>query len=166
MKPRQAGFGIMEIMVTVAVIVVGLIGTMSAFLGTTRLSDDNRWNILFDVASRNAIEQLRSVAFTSVTTEFGPGSGKQDFWFDDEGNLLFADPGDAAGTGRFEFFNNESAIPSSFADLAGGFDLNANGVVENGLITDYKLLPTRVSVSISLFSGPLTLDSELLLTSW
>ena len=45
------------------------------------------------------------------------------------------------------FFNDESNIPAEFPGLSNGFDLNGNGIVETGAITDYTVLPTRLTLS-------------------
>ena len=147
MKKPQAGISLVELTVAILLISVAVTALMAGFTSVARLDDETRNNTVLTVASRNLIESLKVGPFQTVTTDFGAGSGREKFWFGSDGELLFIDPGDAVTAGKVSFFNDESAIPAEFPGLANGFDLNGNGVIDVGPITDYTVLPTRLTLS-------------------
>lgn len=166
MSRSQDGSSLVELLVALSVFVVGVLGLAGGFLGTTRLAEDSRDNTLLDVATGNIIATLRGVPYFVVVDEFGPGSGKDQFWCSSDGTISLTDPGNAFATGQIEFFNNESAIPGSFAGTDGGFDLNGNGVVDSGPVSDYILLPVRTSLTIPQPGGSRVVNADFFLVSW
>ncbi len=146
---RQGGWSFVELTAAITLLLLGVLGVASSFLGTTRLSETVRDNNILGVATRNVIESLRTDMFSAVADRFGPGSGREGFWIGPDGSVTFTDPGNSIATGTITLYNDESAIPSCFGDLSGGFDLNANGTIETGPITGYWILPIQINLSMT-----------------
>jgi len=164
MNARQAGWSHVELVAAMALLVTGFLGLAVGFHGTSRLAQDSRDTGVLNAGCRNVIEVLRSVPFASVTTEFGPGSGKDLIWCGRDGAISFSDPGDAMASGRIELFDDESSIPPAFEDLDSGFDLNADGTVESNSVSDYKILPGLLTFDAVSASGPRTLTVHFILS--
>lgn len=166
----QGGFTLLEIAAAATLLVVGVLSLAATFLSTSRLYEDNRDTRIVATALRNVVETLRGEDFLTLTQNYGSGTANPQFWVGDDGVVSFVDPGDAHISGTILFFADESAIPSEFADLTGGFDLNADGVITSGAITDYEVLPTRITFAISNdLSGSRSRQVDLVLTfkqSW
>ena len=147
MKTRTAGFSFVELTVALLLLVVAVTALVTGFVNSTRLSEDTRTTAILTVGMRNLIETLRDVPLENVPAQFGLGSGQNQCWCNTEGEISFADPGDAIASGTLEFFNTESAIPAEFATMGVGFDLNGNGVVETTPVTDCQVLPVRLTMT-------------------
>ena len=144
MSTRQAGFGIIEVMVALSVMTVGLMGLLAAFLGSMRLTEQSQEHYVLSIGIRNAIEILRSAPFATAATEFSAGSGKDVFWCTRDGAVTFFDPGDAFARGRIEVFPDETVIAPFLSKQAAkwlaqehippaffngqGLDLNLDGI--------------------------------------
>jgi len=164
MRARESGWSYIELLATVTILVVGVIALMKGFFDGSRLTETARETTLLNAACRNVVETLRTVPFNGVVAQYGSGSGRDRFWCGPEGVVSFSAMNNAWAQGRIEFFNNESAIPSSFANLSGGFDLNANGTVEAQPVSDFKILPVRVTCDVAppSQSRPVTLELILM----
>ena len=163
MNTRTGGWSLLELSVSITVLVVALLGLATGLHGTARLEETNRENQLLGVACKNLIAELRTVSFSTVVASYGAGSGKENFWIGSDKKLYFATKADALATGQIEFFNNESAMPSSWTQFSGGLDLNANGTVES-TVTDYRVLPTRFTLNLTRPDGVRTHVLNLILT--
>ena len=86
---RNGGFSLLEIFGAITLLMAGLVAFAGVFLSTTRMTDRTRENNLVTITLRNAVETLEATEFTTLVTEFGTGSPKEDFWCEDDGALLF-----------------------------------------------------------------------------
>jgi hypothetical protein len=161
---RCGGFSLLELFGSITLLMAGLVAFGGVFLSTTQMTDRNRENNLVTITVRNAVETLEAATFANVTAEFGAGSSKEYFWCQDDGALLFADPGDAEIAGRFYVYNNEQAMPTSFADLSLDADINANLIIDLLPVTNYVILPARVELTVVNASPPRVVTVDLILT--
>ncbi len=139
---------LVEIAIAISILAIGALAFAGTFVNTAQLSQDTRDTRVITVAMKNVLETLHAEHFPSLTTNYGQGTANPSFWCTDDGTVVFTDPGNASVTGSIEFFNDESSIPASFAGLNGGFDLNADGTVSSGPVSDYRILPTRITMTV------------------
>ena len=111
-----------------------------------RLSEDNHHTALITSACRSIFATLQSDDFDDLTTDYGSGTPIPQFWVLSTGDITVANPGNAAVSGTITFFPDESSIPASFAALGSSYDLNNNGSID-GVVTDYRILPTRITLT-------------------
>ncbi len=166
---RSSGFSLLELVCALTILVVGALALMATFLSTMRLADESRELAVLTASCRNMIEALKSEPFKTLPQNFGPSTVKSNFWSEPSGAVCFSAPSQTEVSGTIEFFNNEGQIPSSFADLAGGFDLNGNGSVDSTPVTDYKVLPGRIVATLNGKNGQRSVTLDFILTpceSW
>lgn len=144
-RAREGGFTLLEIMIGAFLLQVGLMALASGFMVHNRATTENRDADLQKLAARNMSEVLRSTAFTSLVTAYGP-TGNDTFWSDEHGNIAFTTaPTDAPVTGTIVLYNDIATIPASFADLA---DLFTPGTDPAGkLYNDLGVLPVRLTIT-------------------
>ena len=145
--PRDGGFTLVEVVLALTILSVGVLGLAASFGSMAGAGEDREREIRNQTIIDNALSALRGVDFVSVVAEFGSASDQAAFWCTEDGSVVFADPGDSVATGSILLFDDESTVPVSFADAAQGLDLNGNGTIESGAITDYRILPVRVTVT-------------------
>ncbi len=163
---KSEGFTLIEFAMALTIFSVGVLGTVATFGSLNNLGDQRELEVSRSTILRNAIATLQTVDYADVPASFGTGSGQESFWCRSDGSVVFTDPGDAIGVGQYILFVDESAIPTAFADLFLGFDLNGNGVIENGPVTDYRLLPVRITISLTEQGVVLAKSSDLLFRAW
>jgi hypothetical protein len=110
------------------------------------------------------IGELRKVPFSNLLTAYGSMSGKDSFWIGQDLKLYFTAQPNSLATGQIQFFNKESAMPSPWPSFSAGFDLNASGTIEPNPVTNYRVLPTRITLNTDRMDGAGTLVMDLLLT--
>jgi Tfp pilus assembly protein PilV len=69
-KPRQAGFTLVEAIVTALVLAVGVMGLMGAFALSGALSQTAREWTVASTAARGKIEEIRGASYTSVLATY------------------------------------------------------------------------------------------------
>lgn len=69
-KPRQAGFTLVEAIVTALVLAVGVMGLMGAFALSGALSQTAREWTVASAAARGKIEEIRGATYTSVLATY------------------------------------------------------------------------------------------------
>ena len=74
------------------------------------------------------------------------------------GQPAFGDP-----PGDITFFDDESSIPSTFADFDKGFDLDKSGSVAAGSAMDVTVLPVRMQFTLVGGANPRTLTLDYFL---
>jgi len=163
MRLRETGWSIVELMVSITVLVVGLLSLAAGLFGASRLNESTHDNYVLSEAYNNAVAALQTAPFSSLTASFGPGSPKQAFWVDQNGGLFYKAPTDSLAQGTIEIFNIESAMPTSWSGLATGLDLNANGKVDTGPVTNYLVLPVRITLTMDRRYGQRTFTADLIL---
>lgn len=134
------------------------------YLSTTGMVDRTQANNLVGVTLHNAVQELEAAQFSTLVSEFGPGGAKEFFWCEDDGALLFSDPGDAGVAGRFFLYNDEQNIPPEFADLGSEPDINANLTVDTAPVNDYLILPVRIVLTMRNVSPSDEVTLDLILT--
>lgn len=164
----------LEIMVSIAILMVAVSGMASAMLSSMQLNRVNGETTLAHEAARQAIETVQSQTFDDVFALYnadplddpgGAGTGPgPDFTV----TGLTAQAGDADGlVGQVLFPTQGAQVREDVADAGWRMprDLNADGAVD-GLdhAGDYQLLPVRVRVQWRGISGPRVLDFETLLS--
>jgi len=169
---RETGWSSVELVASVSLLVVGLMSLAIGFHGTARLASTSRQNYLLSLTCRNMIAELEGSSFSTLTSEYGPSSGKSAFWSGDndadgkaEAELFYSAPTTSLASGSVQFFNNESSMPSTWCTLTSGLDLDADGIVGLTADTDYKILPTRITISVNGTDGTRTLTTDLILVN-
>lgn len=163
MKYRQAGWSLIELMIAISFLLVGLMSLILGYHNAFRLDENARDQHLMKLACNNMIAEAQAVPLSTVTTQFGSGSGKENFWCGQDDRICFADPGNALATGQITFFTNESAMPLSWSGFSGGLDLNGNGIIDSGSVTDYRILPTRITITANRPDGVRTFTTDFIL---
>ncbi len=161
---RCGGFSLLELFGSITLLTAGLVAFGGVFLSTSQMTDKNRENNLVTITVRNAVETLEAANFATLTTEFGAGDPKEYFWCQDDGALLFTDPGDAEIAGRFFLHNDEQAMPASFADLSLDADINANLIIDIIPVTNYVILPARIQLTVVNASPARVVTVDIILT--
>jgi prepilin-type N-terminal cleavage/methylation domain-containing protein len=144
---NRQGFTLVEMVIALTIFSVGILGLAATFGSMARAGQDREREIRNSAIMSNTLSVFESVPFEEIAAAFGPGSGRDQFWCDPAGEVWFAKPGDVSAIGEIEIFDEESGIPTSFAGLTFGLDLNGNGTVEAGVVSDYQILPVRVTVT-------------------
>jgi type II secretory pathway pseudopilin PulG len=161
---RERGLTLFELLVSITVLLVALIGLISVMYYTTRLNTTNRENLAALRAAERQIETLRAIKLEEIVPRYNAtiaddlGTGANPgAYFDVEG----LKPAGSAKVGRIAFPGDGIKLLESVTDPAWGMprDLNGNGVVDttdvNG--TDLKILPVLVEISWTGIQGPRTM---------
>jgi prepilin-type N-terminal cleavage/methylation domain-containing protein len=156
--PPRAGFTLLEVLIASGVLLVVAAALVAVFLVSARRSAENSGESLLSVAARNVIARLHAEEFETLTTSLPTA-----FFGAENGAISFTDPGDAPISGTLEFFNDEQGIPSSFGELSGDFDLNANGTIDDSPVSDYKVLPARIDLILNDPTSPRTATIHVVL---
>ena len=143
---NEQGFTLVELTISITVLAVGVLGTAATFGSLAKIGDERTQETSRSVVLRNAIATLQTVDFADAPTLFDPTV--QTFECLPDGTVILDESPDAIGKGRFQFFTDEGSIPDGFADLPGGFDLNGNGVIDAGAVSDFRLLPVRITIAL------------------
>jgi len=158
-RGRQAGFTLIEVVASTAVLVIGCLGVSSAITSSSRLMELNRERTLAHEAARAQMELLENATFAQVFALY---------------NATKADDPGGAGTGPGPNFavaglnaqrNDADGLPGEIIfPTVGGLglqltenlvdrrlrmpsDLNGDGLISAGaMIGSYSVLPVRVRV--------------------
>lgn len=170
---RRRGMSLLEVLVSVAVLTVGLAGFLQTIVTVTALESSNQDHVAANAAARAMLEQLRSTTFNEVFRRFNAspdddpaGGASPGAAFDVVG--LRPLPGqNFPGTVRFPV---ETANPDVLredlvdAQLGTPLDLNADGALTNANCAgDYRLLPVVVTVEWQSNRGPASLEIRTIL---
>ena len=140
----QNGFTLIEIFIATGILLIVIAALVGVFMVAASRATENNGNVLLSVVARNIIARLRAEEFVTLTADF-----QTTFHGTENGSISFADPGDAPVSGTLEFFDDENNIPGSFGELSDTFDLNANGEIDATPVSDYKVLPTRIHLTLN-----------------
>ncbi len=172
---KEAGFGLVEVMVALAIIAVGVVGLLAALLPAIQLSDTSRETTVAMNAAREMIAIIdRSWSFDDTFAMYNkdsnddpdgagtaPGPG---FIVED----LSAQPGDADGfVGRISFPVTGAALREDTMNPELGMprDLNGDGVVDAADHSgDYIILPVTVIIEWQGAAGLRSTEISTLLT--
>lgn len=140
----ERGFSIVELVIALTVLSVGILALAGTLGSSMRLGSDRTSEIQRAIHLQNVRNIIAGVPFDEIGATFGSGSGNQEFWCTELGQVLFNDPGDAVSGGSIEVFTDETSIPDSFGATDEKLDLNANGTIDAAPVTDYRILPVRI----------------------
>jgi prepilin-type N-terminal cleavage/methylation domain-containing protein len=177
---RAQGFTLIELMVALAVFVLGVLGFTRTMVAMERAQLAARESARATQAARTILERIQAEAFPEAFRRYN-GSGA-----DDPGGVntapgknfevqgLSARPGDPDGMPGEVLFPSPDGQPlvlsESVVDARWGMprDLNGDGVVTAGAnyATEYSLLPVRVRVEWLSAAGPCQVQIETLLGNY
>jgi hypothetical protein len=171
MNTREGGFSTVDIVASITVLVLGLMSMAVGFCNASRLASTTHDNYLLSQAHRGFVADLQSAQFANLPTEYGPSSGKDNFWLKvvdtvtrTAGEILYAAPVDPYVEGKVQLFPDESTPPSGWRGITGGLDLDADGTANGSSASDYRVLPTSIEITVQALDGPRTLQSDLIIT--
>lgn len=164
MSRREGGWSLVELAVSVSFVVIGVLGLALGMFRAANLQEETRENCLLSQTFRNILAEVQKVPFSSVTTTFGPSSGKDKFWCAEDGGVYFSPPKKYEASGQIQFFTQESAVPKVLSGLTGSLDLSGNGTIDLFPVTDYKVLPVRLTLTLDRSEGSTTHVADFLLT--
>lgn len=169
MHTREGGWSTVDLLASITVLVIGLMGMAVGFCSASRLAATTRDNYLLNQAHRGFVADLQSSQFTNLPNEYGPSSGKETFWLNvldpitrTAGDILYTAPSDPYVEGQVQLFPDESALPSGWQGVS--LDLDADGSVSGSSSTDYRILPASIAITVQAIDGPRTLESDLIIT--
>ncbi|MFN0059623.1 MAG: hypothetical protein ACKVX7_14295 [Planctomycetota bacterium] len=160
----ESGLSLVDLLIAISLLTLGVLAHCLVAFDCIRLAEASRTNDQVVVALRNAIGELRQVPFNAIETNFGAGSGQEAFWLDLDGQLAFVEPTDFFATGGFEFFTDEDSLPAEFGATNNSLDLNGNGSIEAGTISNYKVLPVRISLALNPRFGAIAVSYPMYLS--
>jgi len=164
MKCRQSGWSLIELMIAITFLLVGLVSLIVGYHNAFRLDENARDQHLMKLVCSNMIAEAQAVPLSTVTTAFGVGSTKENFWCGQDERIYYGDPGNALATGQITFFTSEAAMPLSWSGFSGGLDLNGNGIIDIVPVTDYRILPARITITANRPDGVRTFTTDFILT--
>lgn len=169
----RRGMSLLEVLISIAVLVIGLSGFLQAIVTTSALESTSSEQAAAAAAARAAVEQLRATPFDQVFARYntapqddpaGVVSPGANFAVED----LRTRPG-ATAAGRIRF-PVASAAPATLredlVDAALGLplDLDADGVIDaTDHAADYRLLPVVVTVEWESRRGPASFELRTIL---
>ena len=145
----ECGFSLVELIIALTVLSVGILALAGTLGSSMRLGNDRTSEIQRAIHVQNVRNTIAAIPFDEIGATFGPGSGNEEFWCTGLGQVLFNDPGDAVTSGSIEVFTDESSVPETFGAPNEQLDLNANGTIDAAPVTDYRILPVRISLGTS-----------------
>jgi Tfp pilus assembly protein PilV len=160
-KPRaNGGFTLLEIMISLMILVLCIIGLLSVIAHTTRQNQVDRENLIALKAAESKIEEMRQFKVEEIYSRYNANAGDDALYAglhpgptfrfsvsatdDGQGTLSF--PGD--GTNLIE----DPLDPDPIAR-----DLNLNGIPGDLATANYVVLPVTVSLTWNGIRGPRTL---------
>ncbi|MEM7233879.1 MAG: hypothetical protein AAF517_17005 [Planctomycetota bacterium] len=162
---RDDGWGWIELMGATVMLLLAVMGVTSVLVGSTRLNEESRENVMLTVAAGNIMETLEAEPFETLYQTYGFGTDIESFWVLEDGSVVTEETAGARAKAYLYLFRDESGIPAEFADFGTGFDLNANGSVDTGVVNDYRVLPIRIVFDVLNPLFPRTETLEFILTS-
>ncbi len=165
MKPTQeAGFGVLEVLAALLIAVIGVLAFVGSIAKTSAIARDTLLNDQATAAIRNVMEEMREADFAGLKLLYEPGGEREEFWVGADGAVIYVEPDDVVGHGTIAIHTDESAIPAGFADFGGECDLNRDGDID-GDVSDYKMLPVRVSLDLGSEESARTIALDVLLAA-
>jgi type II secretory pathway pseudopilin PulG len=158
------GLTLFELLVSITVLLVALIGLVSVMYYTTRLNTVNRENLAALRAAELQIETLRALKLEEIVPRYnattaddlGTGTNPGAF-FDVEGLKA----GSGGRVGKISFPGDGIKLLENVTDAAWGMprDLNGNGVIDVVDVSgpDLKLLPVKVEITWTGVQGQRTM---------
>ncbi len=167
-KMKQKGFTLVEVMVTVTIMSVGILGLLQTLLLTTRLNTFSKEKTIAMEAAREKLEELRVYKFQEIYRAFnsdpsddpdGPGTGPGPN-FEVQGLNVRSDDPDGV-TGRIAFPERETTVDP---ELGMPRDLNGDGLItDDDISLDYIFLPVSIYVEWARDQGPREIRIQTLL---
>jgi len=174
--PRRAGFTLIEVIISSAVLVIGCLGLSAAITSSARLMELNRERGLAHEAARAELETLENSTFGDVFARFNATTADDPVGITSPGrnfavaglNAVRGDPDGLPGEVVFPTLGDLGLqLTEAYADARFRMpgDLNGDGIAKAGAMTGvYSVLPVRVRVR---WRGPtgnstLELDNVLL----
>ena len=180
----RGGFTVLEVTISAAVLVVGVLGMVSAVAASLKLVEANRETMVAHQAARALAEQMQNGTFSQIFANYnslgsddpggaGRGHGAS---FDvpglrlsDEDRAAAQHAGRSTSVGAVEFpTNGAGALSESVTDAALWMpsDLNGDGAITAGAMPgSYLVLPVRIRVTWSGVAGPRTVTFQTLLVN-
>lgn len=157
---RRAGFTVLEVTISAAVLVIGVLGMVGSIAASLKLVGTNKETVIAHQAARGLVERMQNVTFAQVFATYNgnaaddpsgantaPGSR-----FDIEGlapQPVAAGQTARAGTISFPTIAGTNTLSESVVDAELGMprDLNGDGVITAGAMPgSYLILPVRIQV--------------------
>ena len=167
-KMKQKGFTLVEVMGTVSIMSIGILGLFQTLLLTTRLNTFSREKTIAMEAAREKLEELRVYEFQEIYRAFnsdhsddpdGPGTGPGPN-FEVQGLNVRSDDPDGM-TGRIAFPERETTVDP---ELEMPRDLNGDGLItDDDISLDYIFLPVSIYVEWAGYQGPREIRIQTLL---
>lgn len=158
-RRRRAGFTLIEVIASSAVLVIGCLGLSSAITSSSRLMELNRERTLAHEAARAQMEALEGAEFGQVFALYNASTADDPNGAGTGPGANFAVAGLNAQRDDADGLPGEIVFPTvgslglqlteSFGDARLGMpsDLNGDGLVSAGAMTgSYRILPVRVRV--------------------
>lgn len=151
---RRQGFLLLEVMLTIAILTIGILGVLIVFQANFRASSDVGAQDIASTALENAVETLETADFNSLYAAFqGVRLPVTD---------LVAPNGGPASV-FIQFDVNETSLPPEYGPVA---DIDGDGVMSNpNAAASYVLLPARLTLDYVMSYGQESEVMYLLLAS-
>ena len=162
-RPSRAGFGILELLIALAVMLLGLSGLVSVLLENLALGDQARSMGIAVQASRSRLEQLQGADLSTTFANFNdfagddPVGGAPGSDFAVPG--LDPDPADGDGMSGEIVFPVAAGGPGTLSETGPAFpgmprDLNLDGdAVDADVTADFGMLPVVLRLRWRAASG-------------
>ncbi len=170
---RRAGFTLVEVIASSAVLVIGCLGLSSAITSSARLMDLNRQRTLAHEAARAQMEALENATFAQVFALYDASMADDPNGIGTAPGRNFAVAGLNAQRGDADGLPGEILFPTvadaglqlteNYVDPRLGMpcDINGDGVTSaGGLAGSYSILPVRVRVRWRGPTGNSTLEID------
>jgi prepilin-type N-terminal cleavage/methylation domain-containing protein len=69
-RASRAGFSLLEVMLSMSILAIAIVGTASAVLVSSKLNDRSRYEAIALEAAEDKLAQIRETAFANVATTF------------------------------------------------------------------------------------------------
>ena len=174
-RRRRAGFTLIEVVISSAVLVIGCLGLSAAITSSSRLMELNRERALAHEAARSQLEAIENATFGQAFARFNATAADDPAGVTSPGRN-FAVPGLNAVRGDADGLPGEIIFPTvgglgtqlceTFADARFRMpgDLNGDGLAKAGAMTgSYSVLPVRVRVRWRGPTGNSTLELDTVL---
>lgn len=174
-KRSRKGMSLLEVLVSIAVLVIGLAGFLQSLITTSSLEADTQDQAAASAAARATLERMRATPFTQVFARYNSTAADDPGGVVSPGNLF-----DVAGLRAMpgQVFAGEIIFPADadspavlredilFPDLGTPLDLDFDGAIDgDDHAADYRLLPVLVRVTWESGHGPASFELRTILGS-
>jgi len=168
-RTGSSGFTLVEVVVALAILVVGVLGALSAVSSSAVVGESTPELTRAQLGAQAMLERLRTENFSALFAQHNEKSGQSGFAVvglapqDGDadgmvGEILFPTP-----PGEPDVLREDSVLP----DFGLPLDLDGDGVLENDDVSGtYVQLPVRVRVAWSGRSGDHEVSYETVLGGW